>query len=298
MIGARITQARLPLVTAGAFLISAFSVRGQDPQGYLKTPSLGIAQPAGLTPVRSKRSPVTLASAATKKDDRTSSKDSRDAWSPTREAMRKYFKRAFQGPTNLTVNLDPVDGAPVSEGRFRRIELGFEKGKVDGLEMRFAQFRLYGPRIDMARLEDSGEVMFLESPQADLRLEVEEGAMNALLASKEEELGIRDGKLDFQEGSVSFVGFYKTLFVENRVRIKGQLQLADNQVSFVPDSLHVGVLPVPQAMMSTVAGRMNPVVDMDQLQARLGLVIEVTDLMAGTDRIILSTRGAKSWRPH
>jgi len=213
--------------------------------------------------------------------------------------LHDHFADAFHQPSSLVVHVTPEPGRPVASGRFQSLDVGFENGFLDIIALRYVQIRFYEPAIDMQILETQGSVEFVQPPRTDMRLTIQEESLNRILEMKQGDLKMKEARLNLEDGQIHFTGRIKTLFLENKLKVKGNLMVTPTgELNFQPSALSVGVIPLPQAMIAGIARRANPLFDLGNLNKLLGIVVNLDSIDIEPGQIVISTPAARHWRPH
>jgi hypothetical protein len=244
------------------------------PDGYLTGPDCALGQPVGagvsLPP------PVTL--------------------SDLEHRIGEALDRTFRHPDQLKVKPVPEPDAPLSAGKFRRVEVEFTGGALDILPVVKARFIFENVSLDLPLLYQKGELHLTGKTPVEARLITDEAGINQALMRRAKKLKVEDPRITLRHGAVQFSGKIKTFVIKNRIATDGAFQVQPvGKICFIPRRLSVGVMPVPHSIVSSLAHKINPVVEISHLRGLGDLTLNVTRIAVANHQLVIETDGATHW---
>lgn len=199
-----------------------------------------------------------------------------------RRRLEESFAKLLGSPRTLTLEYDAPRLSERLGGRFRRIAVAFEGGAIDLLRIKSARLEALDVGYDLEGLLAGRTFLPRSVGSTRIDLTVEEDALNAAAQTSKGRLGVEGPRFDLRQGEIVFSGRIKLLFMKNQLRLVGRLETAGgSQIHFRPSDVEVSRLSLPGFLVSALARRFNPVLDLSRaafwktFRAKLG-ALELT----------------------
>lgn len=184
-----------------------------------------------------------------------------------REHLRKVFLSYVENPADARVDIAPTTSAELAAGHFPRIVFEFRRGLFESVLVEHLYSEFVDCELNYLELLVHDRIRLVKQGRIDYLTEIHEVDLNKAIFNSSKKLKIRNPRLELREGSLRFSGDVRHGLGHTFVRVDGTMRLVDrNKINFQPNSLKVGVLPMPGFVAREVFQRLNPVADLTKLK--------------------------------
>jgi hypothetical protein len=180
--------------------------------------------------------------------------------------------RELDGAKNIEIEIISKSLSHRLGGRFDRIIISVDEGRIEGMRIHQVYFDFQKPVIDLNILWGEEKLRLKSAAQIDMNLVVHQDDLNEFLKIKANKLKISRPEIELKPGQISLKGAAQWWILQSEFWARGYFFIHDgNKIYFYPNKLEISRVRMPSMVIKQLVKKINPVLDMSTLPFKVKL---------------------------